>query len=81
MPVPVRTTVCGEPEASSAIIKSAMRWPGAVGLKVIEMAQLALGGSGAVQLLVKPKSEGLAPARETEEIWRAAFPELMTVNV
>ena len=61
MPVPVRTIVCGEPEASSAIIKSAMRWPGAVGLKVIEMAQLALGRSGAVQFAWKSVQRRLGP--------------------
>lgn len=59
MPVPVRATVCGEPEASSAIIKLATRWPAAVGVKTREMTQFEPGASGAVQLLVKLKSEGL----------------------
>lgn len=68
IPVPLRTTVCGEPWASSAIIRSAVRWPGAVGLKTGEMAQLELGASGVVQLLVKLKSEALGPPRETEEM-------------
>lgn len=49
-------------------------------MKVNEIEQLALGVSGAVQLLVKLKSEGLAPARETEEMRSAELPELMTVN-
>lgn len=81
MPVPLRVMDWGEPGASSAISKSAMRWPAAVGLKTREMVQLAPGASGAVQLLVKLKSEGLGPERETEEMCRATFPELMTVNV
>lgn len=81
IPVPLRTTVCGELEASSAIIRLAMRWPGAMGLKTREMAQLEPGGSGPVQLLMKLKSEGLGPARETEEMWREVLPELMTVKV
>ena len=81
MPVPVRTTVCGEPGALSATIRSAVRWPGAVGLKTREMVQLEPGVSGAVQLLVKLKSEGLGPARETEEMCKLVFPELMTVKV
>lgn len=81
MPVPLRTTVCGEPVASSTIIRFATRWPAAVGVKTREMAQFEPGASGAVQLLVKLKSEGLGPARETEEMFKAAFPELMTVSV
>ena len=81
IPVPLRVTVCGDPCASSAIVKSAVRWPEAVGLKTREMAQLEPGASGAVQLLVKVKSEGLAPARETEEICNEALPELVTVRV
>lgn len=58
----------------------AARWPGAVGLKTIEMAQLEPGASGAVQLLVKLKSEALAPARETVEMCKVLLPELMTVK-
>lgn len=81
MPTPVSATVCGEPEASSAITKSAARWPGAVGLKAIGMVQFELGVSGVLQLLVKLKSEGFAPPRETEEMCSGELPELMTVNV
>lgn len=81
MPVPLSTTVCGEPEALSAIIRFAMRWPAAVGVKTREMTQFEPGASGAVQLLVKLKSEGLGPARETEEMFSVVFPELMTVSV
>ena len=58
-----------------------LRWPAAVGLKTREMVQLEPSASGPVQLLVKRKSEGLGPARETEEMCRSASPELMTVNV
>ena len=80
MPVPLRATVCGEPWASSAIVRPAVRWPGAVGLKTTEMAQLALGAIAAAQLLVKLKSEGLGPVRDTEEMWRVVLPELVTVK-
>lgn len=62
------------------IIRSAVRWPGAVGLKTREMEQLEAGASGAVQLFVKLKSEGSGPVRETEEMCRVVFPELMTVK-
>lgn len=81
MPVPLRTTVCGEPGASSAIIKFATRWPAAVGVKTMERMQFEPGASGAAQLLVKLKSEGLGPDRETEEMFKVVFPELMTVSV
>lgn len=52
-----------------------------MGLKTSEIAQLAAGAIGAVQLLVKLKSEGLGPLRETEETWSGAVPELITVSV
>jgi len=81
IPVPLKTRVCGEPEASSATIKFARRWPGAVGLKTREMVQLEPGATGALQLLVKLKSDGLEPARETEDTWSGAVPVLMTVRV
>ncbi len=73
--------VWGEPGASSAIVKFAVRWPAPIGLKTSETVQLAAGATGAVQLLVKLKSEGLGPLRETEETWRSVVPESMTVSV
>ena len=39
------------------------------------------GATGAAQLLAKPNSAALEPARATDETWRGAFPELMTVSV
>lgn len=50
-------------------------------MKTSEMAQLEPGTSGAVQLFVKLKSEGLGPPRETDEMCKVVLPELMTVNV
>src|SRR5260370_37757699 len=79
--MPESETICGEPGASSETVKLAARWPGPMGLKTREIAQLAAGATGAVQLLVEVKSEGLGPLRETEEIWSGAVPELITVNV
>lgn len=81
MPVPLRATVCGEPEVSSAITKLATRWPAAVGVNTREMMQFEPGASGAVQLFVRLKSEGLGAPSETEEIFRVVLPELMTVSV
>src|SRR5258708_38844667 len=77
----LREIGCGEPGASSVIIKFAVRWPTPIGLKASEIVQLAAGATGAVQLLVKLKSEGLGPLRETEETWRGGVPKLMTVTV
>src|SRR6266849_10998687 len=73
--------VCGEPGASSVISKFAVRWPGPIGLKKSEIVQLAAGATGAVQLLVKLKSEGLGPLRAAKETLRGAVPELITVIV
>src|SRR5258708_38134440 len=77
----LREIGCGEPGASSVIIKFAVRWPAPIGLKTSEIVQLAAGATGAVQLLVKLKSERLGPPRATDETWRGAVPELMTRSV
>ncbi|HZC66850.1 MAG TPA: hypothetical protein VE545_09770, partial [Candidatus Dormibacteraeota bacterium] len=61
-------TVCGEPGASSTTTALAALGPGAIGLKINEIVQLAAGATGAVQLPVKLKSAGLEPPRETEEM-------------
>jgi len=66
--------VCGEPGASSVIVKFAVRWPGPIGLKKSEIVQLAAGATGDVQLFVKLKSEGLGPLREAEETGEARSP-------
>jgi hypothetical protein len=73
--------ICGEPGASSVMVKFAVRWPGPMGVKTSEIVQLAAGTTGAVQLLVKLKSEGFGPPRATDETWRGAVPELMRVSV
>src|SRR5260370_38321319 len=77
----LREIVWGEPGALSVIIKFAVRWPAPIGLKASEIVQVAAGATGAVKLLVKLKSEGLGPPRATDETWRGAVPELMTVSV
>lgn len=45
------------------------------------MVQLGPGATGAVQLLVKLKSEALGPLRETEETCSGAVPGFMRVSV
>jgi hypothetical protein len=79
--VALSEAVCGEPGASSVIAKFAVRWPEPIGWKTSEIVQLPAGGTGAGQLLVKLNSEALGPPRVTDETWRGAFPELMTVSV
>ncbi len=78
--VPLRETVCGEPGTSSDKTKLAVRWPGATGLNTTEIVQLEAGVRVAGQLLVKLKSEGFGPARETEEMCSDVFPVLKTVS-
>ena len=52
-----------------------------MGLKTNKIVQFAVGATVAAQLLVKVKSEGLGPPRETDETWSAAVPVLMTVRI
>ena len=52
-----------------------------MGLNTREIVQFDAGATGTVQLLVKLKSEGLAPARETEEMCSGPVPVLMTIRV
>lgn len=79
--VALRRIVCGEFGASSEIVKFALPWPEAVGLKTREMEQLEAGASGAVQVLETLNSEALGPATEIEETCSGAFPELTAVRV
>jgi len=52
-----------------------------MGLKTSEIVQLAGGATDVEQLLVKLKSEGLGPPRETEEMWSGPVPELVIVSI
>ena len=79
--VALREIVWGEPGASSVMVRLAVRWPAARGLKTRETVQLAVGATGAVQLLARLKSEGLGPPRTTDEMWRDVVPEFKTVSV
>lgn len=79
--VAMREIVCGEPGASSVMVKFAVLWAETTGLKTSEIVQLAEGATGAWQLLVKLKSKGLGPPRETEEICSGPVPELVIVRI
>jgi hypothetical protein len=52
LPVPLRDTVCGLPEALSAILIEAARVPEAAGVKVTLMLQFAPAATLVPQLLV-----------------------------
>ena len=76
VPVPVRETVWGVPEALSEIVTAPVRAPAAVGVKVTLMAQLAPAASDAPQLLLWAKS----PLAAMPVIVRAALPVLLRVK-
>src|SRR6185437_6783508 len=67
-PVPLRLTVCGEPDALSATVRVPYREPLAVGVKVMEMVQLAPAATLDPQVFVSVKS----PATATELMASAA---------
>ena len=83
VPVPLSTTVCGLPGASSTSETPALRLPAAVGANVTEIVQLAptpsvLGLSG--QVFVCAKSPAFVPVTPIESIVSAALPELVRVT-
>ena len=77
--VPVRGTNCGEPVALLVRLTVAVLVPEAVGLKVTLMEQVALMAKVAVQVVVREKSPGAAPPRETLIPVRSPVPLLVRV--
>lgn len=80
LPVPVRVTVWGLPGALSATVSDAERLPGTVGAKVTLMVQFPPASTEVPQLLLWPKSPGLAPASVRPVILRVVFPVLLSVT-
>jgi len=80
-PLPVRTTVCGEPEALSATLSAAVVLPEAVGVKVIEIVQVAPAARVALQVLVCPNCVAPVPVSETAIPVMVAVPLLVSVTV
>jgi len=83
-PVPVSATLCGLPAALSVMLTLPVRFPVAVGLKVMLIAQFAppasvVGLTGHV--LVCAKSPLLVPPAAMLVIVSAAVPVLVTVIV
>jgi hypothetical protein len=77
VPVPLRDTVCGEPEALSVIVRLPLRVPPAVGANVTEMVQLAPTATLDPQVLVSAKS----PEAAIDVMLRAVVPLLVSVTV
>src|SRR4029077_5043120 len=73
-PGPDRPAVCGLPGALSVTLKVAVRWPGAVGLKVTLEVQLVPTASKAGQLFACEKSPMSVPVIPTAEMFRGAVP-------
>jgi hypothetical protein len=83
IPVPVRFMNCWLPATLlllSVTVKVAARLPLVVGVKVTLMVQLAAAATELPQVLVCPKSPGLAPVIAIPVIVSGAFPELDSVN-
>ena len=76
-PVPDSVTVCGELGALSLIVRVPVRAPPAVGAKVIEIVQLALGAMLPLHVSDSEKFPTVCVAK----MLRGAFPELVSVMV
>src|SRR5512136_2080127 len=76
VPVPLRASTCSALIASLTIVRSPVRAPAAVGLKVTVTVQDALGARLAAQVFVAEKS----PAAITLRMLRGALPELVIVT-
>jgi hypothetical protein len=84
LPVPVRLTLCVLPATLlllSVMIKEAERLPSAAGVNVMLKVQFPPAASELPQVLVWPKSPGLAPVNPTLVMDRGAFPVLLRVTV
>jgi len=83
LPVPLSAAACGLPDASSVIVRLALRLPVADGENVTDTEQDAPAGTvlGLVgHVVVHPKSPGFVPDTAMLEIVRAAVPEFVSVT-
>ena len=81
VPVPLKPTVCGEPDALSVMATEPDRLPAADGLKITETVQLAPAATLTPQVLVWLKSAAFVPVIATLVMDSAALPEFETVMV
>ena len=80
VPVPVKATLCGLPDALSVIRSEALREPVAVGLNVTLIVQLAPAARLEPQLFVCEKFEEFVPANAMLLIVSAPVPVLVNVT-
>jgi hypothetical protein len=78
MPVPVRFTDCGEPEALSAMLIEVLSDPSERGANVTVIVQVAPAAT-VVQLLDTPKALAFVPPTVTAVTLRGALPEFVKV--
>jgi hypothetical protein len=84
LPVPERVTVCVVPATLlllSVMVREAVRLPMAVAVNVTLRVQLPPAASEPPQVLVSPKSPGLAPVNAMPLMDKATFPVLFKVTV
>lgn len=81
VPVPVRATVCGLPEALSVMESEAVREPIALGLNVMLKVQLSPTARVAPQVVVRVKSAALVPVTLVLLMVILAVPVLVSVTV
>jgi len=79
--VPVRLTVCGEPEALSVTDNAAEKLAAEAGVKVMEMEQVALAARVSPQVLVWAKSLTSFPPRAIPLIFNVALPVFLSMAV
>ena len=80
IPVPERLTDWGLPVALSLMASEAARLPGAEGVKVTLIVQLAPAATEMPQLLVWAKSLALVPKTAMLVTLKAELPELLRVT-
>lgn len=76
-PVPVKATLWGEPLALSVMVRTPVRLPDAVGVKMIDMVQFAAAARLDPQVLVSAKS----PDAMMELMASALDPEFVSITV
>lgn len=81
LPVPLSATLCGEPDALSAMLNAAVRAPAVLGENATEMVQLPATATLAPQVFVWLKLLAFVPVSAIEAIANEAVPVLVRVTV
>jgi hypothetical protein len=80
-PVPLRTTLCGEPATKSLKSNVALLFPFTVGVNVMDTLQLAAVPKDGPHVLVRLKSLAPEPVNQMFEIENGLPPILVTVRI